>query len=180
MRVTAADRAVYSVEDRVQRWLEQTGPVRVFGSDLLPEPEVRFSDIADVRRYVEQVLAHLRVVVAAGDAGDVGSDAVLVARLAAPVRVRARRGAAGAHYEAHSSEHGAVEEGVIAVPPRDTGGAWALRETVVLHELAHHLAPDAGHSPAFVRRLLWLYDRTGHPVLARMAQAAFDQAGIRA
>lgn len=177
MRVTAADRAVYSVEDRIQRWLDQPGPVRVFGSDFLPEPEVRFSDVPDVTRYVARVLEHLRASVGAtGTAADSSgradgpgtTDDALVARLAAPVRVRVRRGSAGAHYE----------PGVIAMPPRDKGGAWALRETVVLHELAHHLAPEAGHGPAFVARLLWLYEQTGHPVLARMAQAAFDQAGM--
>lgn len=164
--MTAADRAVYSVEDRIQRWLDQPGPVRVFGSDFQPEPEVRFGDVPDVTRYVERVLEHLRAVV--GDERPGESHEQLRERLAAPVRVRARRGAGGAHYE----------PGVIALPPRAKGGAWALRETVILHELAHHLAPDAGHGPAFVARLLWLYEQTGHPLLARMAQAAFDQAGM--
>ena len=37
---------------------------------------------------------------------------------------------------------------VIAVPERDT---WALRELVVLHELAHHVSQaDPPHGPAFV------------------------------
>jgi putative metallohydrolase (TIGR04338 family) len=38
---------------------------------------------------------------------------------------------------------------VIAVPERQT--TWALRELVVLHELAHHVAQaDPPHGPEFV------------------------------
>lgn len=48
------------------------------------------------------------------------------------VRVRVRRGAMKAHYD----------EGVIAIPAQ----SWACRESVLLHEFAHHL--NRGHSPA--------------------------------
>ena len=47
------------------------------------------------------------------------------------VRVRQRRGQTKAHWET---------PGVIALPFPARGQAWALRESVLLHELAHHLA----------------------------------------
>ena len=57
--------------------------------------------------------------------------------------VRARRGVTAAHYE------WTPESAVIAVPDRQTD--WALRELVVLHEFAHHLAQaDPPHGPEFV------------------------------
>ena len=54
------------------------------------------------------------------------------------------------------------ETATIALPLGDTRDRWALRETVLLHEVAHHLgntadrAADAGHGPAFTGRLLRL------------------------
>ncbi len=87
-----------------------------------------------------------------------------------PVTVRERRGAAMAHYSC----------GVIAVPPRDIGGAWAHTELVVLHELAHHLANGDRHGPVFRRALVDLFDATGKPILARMALMAFAEAGLPA
>jgi putative metallohydrolase (TIGR04338 family) len=69
------------------------------------------------------------------------------ARAAVPVRVRSRNGQARAHYERANA--------TIAIPPYEGNRAWAMRELVVLHELAHHLEPDpasAVHGPAFVHR----------------------------
>lgn len=52
------------------------------------------------------------------------------------VKVRARKGNAEAHYSKSRHE--------IAIPDERCG--WAMREMVILHELAHHLTPhDAGH-----------------------------------
>lgn len=55
-----------------------------------------------------------------------------------PVSVRQRKGGAVAHYQG----------GEIAICP--TGTRWAMREIVVLHEIAHHLAPGDRHGPRFV------------------------------
>ena len=55
------------------------------------------------------------------------------------VNVRARQGTTAAHYCA----------GTIAIPLGLGGRSkWALRELVVLHELAHHLSLG-GHGPEF-------------------------------
>ena len=69
-----------------------------------------------------------------------------------PVRLRTRRGPTRATWE------GGEGESVIALPVPERGTSWALREAVLLHELAHHLAFHldgcADHGPAFVRRML--------------------------
>jgi putative metallohydrolase (TIGR04338 family) len=68
------------------------------------------------------------------------------------VHVRARRGDRMAHYERPGA--------VIAVP--NGRHRWALRELVVLHELAHHLTPSFGvasHGPEFVANFIDLIGR---------------------
>lgn len=55
----------------------------------------------------------------------------------APPRLRTRRGAGRAHWE---------PPGTIALPVPEHGEPWALRETVLLHELAHHLAERTGRA----------------------------------
>ncbi len=101
-----------------------------FGTQLTLPPEARFGSVASVQRYVDDVLA-LPPVRQRWPA-------------VSPLRVRARRAATAAHYE---NRDGA---GVIAVPDRDTAD-WALRELVVLHEVAHHLCQaEPPHGPEFV------------------------------
>ncbi len=65
-----------------------------------------------------------------GSLNDVESYVVHVCELqrVAPPRVRHRQGGTRAHYE--------VEAAVIAIP---TDHVWAMRESVVLHEIAHHI-----------------------------------------
>jgi len=64
------------------------------------------------------------------------------------LRVRARRGAGRAHYEPPDT---------IALPAPRTGPRWALREAVVLHEVAHHVAgAPLTHGPHFAAALLRL------------------------
>jgi len=99
--------------------------ITIAGVTLSLEPEDRFASLADLRVYVDRVIYHPEVIATFGFAG--------------PVGVRHRKGAAKAHYQHHDA--------VIAVPV--TGSGWALRELVVLHELAHHLAPGAQHGPEF-------------------------------
>jgi putative metallohydrolase (TIGR04338 family) len=85
--------------------------------------------VESVQRYVDEVVA-LPAVLARWPA-------------LTPVAVRGRRGVTAAHYE------WTPEAAVIAVPDRESN--WALRELVVLHELAHHVArADPPHGPEFV------------------------------
>ena len=124
---------VYSAEQFVRTLFDRAAErgsrsIEFFGAQLTLPPEARFAAVESVRRYVEDVLALPGV-----RARWPGSTAVVV---------RARRGVSAAHYE------WTPESAVIAVPDRHTD--WALRELVVLHELAHHLAQaDPPHGPEF-------------------------------
>jgi putative metallohydrolase (TIGR04338 family) len=152
--------AVYDAEGQVRALLERadaTGhrTARVGGATLTLPVERRFGDVADVARYVEavQALGWVRRLWPA----------------AAPVRVRSRAGARMAHYA----------DGVIAVPPRARGGAWALRELVVLHELAHHLAPGDRHGPEFVGVFVELVGRIVGPEAGQVLTVCLYEAGAR-
>jgi putative metallohydrolase (TIGR04338 family) len=90
---------------------------------------------------------------------------------AGAVVVRERAGVAAAHYE-----FGAA---TIAVPVR--GRAWALRELVVLHELAHHLAPRgdaAPHGPGFCRTYLELVDEIIGPEASFLLGTSFHACAV--
>jgi putative metallohydrolase (TIGR04338 family) len=143
----------YHAEWRLRRWLDQGDTVSVFGSTWVPEPEVKFGDVASVQRYVDRVLAY-------------------VPGKQPPVTVRERRGQTKAHYERCGH--------VIALPPHHIGGSWALRETVVLHELAHHLSRTAteGHGPEFAREFVRLHEVLGYPIRAMLLTIALAEEGI--
>ena len=109
----------------------------VGGSAVLLPAEVRFGTLAAAASYAERVLSLPEVVVAFG-------------AVAAP-ELRQRRGQRSAHWE---------QPGVIALPVARHGEPWALRQTVLLHELAHHVGETTGrcvgHGPPFPAVLLLL------------------------
>jgi putative metallohydrolase (TIGR04338 family) len=90
-----------------------------------------------------------------------------------PVRVRQRRGLQRAHWE---------EPGVIALPFPPRGAPWALRETVLLHELAHHVAfhrdGAADHGPSYVCRMLELVEQVLGPEAALALRVEFAEAAV--
>jgi putative metallohydrolase (TIGR04338 family) len=90
--------------------------------------------------------------------------------------VRRRNGSGRAHYERRLAGGP-----VIAVPTHVAGTAWALRELVVLHEIAHHLTdPDvAAHGPEFVTVLLDLVDGVVGPEAAFLLRVCLTDAGAR-
>lgn len=93
----------------------------VGGSAVLLPAEVRFGSLAAASSYAASVLA-LPAVVALGG------------RVPRP-ELRPRRGQRCAHWE---------PPGVIALPVPRHGEPWALRESVLLHELAHHVGESTG------------------------------------
>ena len=141
---------VYAAESALRDLIGQanspvTGPVAVsVGASKLVLPlEVRFGDIASVQRYCDQVL---------------NLDGLAMRWPVRPVAVRERKGTSKAHWETSD---------VIAIPD----AAWAMRETVVLHELAHHLTPEAvNHGRDFQDALLDLYCEAMAPEVALMAR----------
>lgn len=121
-----------------------------FGTALTLPPEARFASVEAVQRYVDEVLTR---------AG------------AQPVTVRARRGTTAAHYELID---GAA---VIAVPERHT--TWALRELVILHELAHHLCTALPpHGPAFVATYCELCETVMGPEVGLVLRMVYGKEGV--
>ena len=133
-RVDRSRSAVYLAEDDVARALDS--PLRRFQLDgellSLPTP-LHFGTVAAMQDYTDSVL----------------SDPAIRAAYpgVASVRVVPTRGFRRASYQ----------DGVIRIPAKDRRGQWAMRDTVLLHEVAHHLAPGGAHGPIFRTALVALY-----------------------
>lgn len=158
-RVYEAERLVRTMFDRAAAG---SPVVQIAGSTLTLPVERRFASLDSVREYLTAVLGLNWVRAEWPRATD-------------PVRVRERAGAARAHYERAGA--------VIALPTHRGNAAWALRELVLLHELAHHLAPsddEAAHGPAFVGRLLSLVDGVIGPEAALVLRITLDENGVQA
>lgn len=148
---------VYAAEDQWAALLDRGGAVDFFGSRLDLPMQRRFGDLAAVRAYCDHVLALPGVRRAYPDAG--------------PIRVRGRAGAARAHYEASTA--------TIALPVDAT---WAARESVVLHELAHHLAPPSPgdvHGVVFRAAMCLVVEEALGSPAALVLRAGYEGAGLR-
>jgi putative metallohydrolase (TIGR04338 family) len=156
-KVYAAEEFVRTLFDRAAE--HGSGSVEFFGEQLTLPPEARFASVAAVQRYVDEVLA-----------------LPAVRRQwpnVAPLKVRARRAATAAHYE---NRDGA---GVIAVPDRATAG-WAMRELVVLHEIAHHLCDaQPPHGSQYVATLCMLAELVMGPELGHVLRVVYAKEGVR-
>lgn len=155
--------AVYAAERMVFGLFDNVGPtriVRLAGTEITLPVEARFASLESIRDYVDRVLALPAV-------------AARFPRAAVPVQVRARRGAAAATYES-----AIVGPGVIAIPAG--GGGWALRELVVLHELAHHLDDSAGaaHGESFRAYLVDLVTLVLGPEVGFTYRVIFGESGL--
>ncbi len=163
-----ANRArVYEAEGLALRLMERAGgahTVQIAGTELTVPAEARFGSLEAVRAYTDDVLA-LRAV------------RDRFSRAEQPVRFRRRRGDRAAHYERAAA--------VIALPD-SAGGTWALRELVVLHEIAHHLddrVPDGNgdespvHGPQFVQALIDLVGLVMGPEVGLLYRVVFTDAG---
>jgi putative metallohydrolase (TIGR04338 family) len=130
---------VYRAEDawaaRLDTARRGAAMATVAGSAVLLPSEMRFGSLDTASAYAASVLS-LPAVVALGG------------RMTPP-ELRPRRGQRAAHWE---------PPGVIALPVPHHGEPWALRETVLLHELAHHVGETAGlssgHRPPYPAVLL--------------------------
>ena len=159
---------VYEAERMAQLLIEraQTGSriIQIAGTQVTAPPEARFGSTESVRAYLDDVLAMPAV-------------RERFPRAARPVRLRTRRGDRAAHYER--------DDAVIAVPD-SAGGAWALRELVILHELAHHLddalitdMEAAAHGPGFVESLIDLVGLVLGPEAGFVYRGVFTDSGAR-
>ncbi|MEU7630178.1 TIGR04338 family metallohydrolase [Nocardia sp. NPDC049220] len=159
-KVYDAEQLVRGVFDRADEHNIRT--VELYGSHLTLPIERRFASVESVQSYVDRVL-------------ELNWIRAQWVRAAVPVRVRPRAGTTAAHYE--------TAEGVLAVPLYSGATAWALRELVILHELAHHLESDpaaaAPHGPEFCGRYLELVDGVVGPEAALLLRATMLGCGAR-
>ena len=110
--------AVYAAEEQWAHALDRGGFVDFHGSALQLPVQLRFGSLVDASAYV---------------------NAVTQGRRLPSVRLRVRAGDARAHYERAFG----AGQAVIAVP----AAPWAMRESVLLHELAHHVVACAADGP---------------------------------
>lgn len=152
----------YETEQLIFRLMERPGggahTVELAGTTITVPAEAKFGSVESVQRYVDRVL---------------GTDSVAQAfdRAAVPVSVRDRKSSRAAHYTAATAE--------IAVPAA-SGNRWAMRELVILHEVAHHLAPSGGpaHGPQFVQTLITLVGLVLGPETALVYRVLLSDAGL--
>lgn len=151
---------VYRAEDAWAGRLDAArlgaGLATVGGSRVLLPAERRFGTLETAASYAARVVALPAVVDAMGP-------------VAAPA-IRLRRGARQAHWES---------PGVIALPVPRHGEPWGLRETVLLHELAHHVGETtghtAGHAAPYPAVLLLLVTATLGPEAALALRVAYGE-----
>lgn len=150
---------VYEAEQLMRHLLDNAAreglaTIEVAGSTVPVPIERKFGDLAAVQRYVDLVLQRV--------AEDYG--------VSSKVRVRARKGNAYATYQL----------GEIAVPDHDSWDrSWAMREIVVLHEIAHHLTHGHRHGPKFLAAFVDIVDRFMGPEAALILRVLSHESGAR-
>lgn len=147
---------VYSAEHQLQWFYDNVehASINLFGVPLQLEPEVRYGDLRAIQAYVDRVITMPSVIAEFGRYGR--------------VFIRERKGDKAAHYRV----------GVIAVNTK--GSRWAMRETVLLHELAHHFAgTGCGHGPKFAAALVKLLELVMGPQAAMAQRILYDTEGVK-
>lgn len=172
-------RTTYAAEDMVTDWLDAVDPesgevqVSVPGDGrrstvtFLPEAEPKFSSRAEVEAFLPKVMERLQQQGRLSGSVFGGREKVKVAVVSLPGWKKAQ-----------------YSGGLILLPEREKGGAWALRGMVVLHELAHHLnngiegALIDGHGEGFRSTFVRLLESLGWAQMAAMLREAYRQVGL--
>jgi putative metallohydrolase (TIGR04338 family) len=155
-KVYAAEGFVRLLFDRAAK--HSSRAIDFFGAQLTLPPEARFASVRSVQLYVDSVLGHPGVRERWPHAE--------------PLEVRARRGVTAAHYERRDNA------AAIAVPDRTS--SWALRELVVLHEIAHHLcSAEPPHGPEFVATFCELAGMVMGPEVQHVLRVVYLKEGAR-
>lgn len=165
-------RSTYAAEEMVAAWLDavspETGEVEVTAGSrratYSPEAEPRFGRPADVVTFVDRVLDRLRQ-----QGREFGSN--YRGREQRPVIVS----------PSFASKRASYSDGIILLPERERGGAWALRGLVVLHELAHHLNTGVdgaiidAHGEGFRATFVQLLEDIGWTEISAMLREAYRE-----
>lgn len=154
---------IYDVQHLVMRVFDRAADfptMEVAGSHMTVPVERKFASIENVQSYVDAFLALSWV-------RETWPRAVI------PVKVRIRAGDQAAHYERQSA--------TMAVPGHVGGTAWAMRELVILHELAHHLDPtgEPAHSAEFAGILLDVIGEIIGPEAALLMRVTMGDVGVK-
>jgi putative metallohydrolase (TIGR04338 family) len=155
--------AVYAAEDQWSAMLDRGGVVDFFGSRIDVPMQRRFADLDSVQAYVDRVLSEPMVESRYATAG--------------PVTVQASRGRTRALYLPDTQ--------TIQLP----SDLWAGRESVVLHEVSHHLACSVGvererssvrwHGAQFREAMTIVVTCMLGEAAALLLRAGYDAAGVR-
>lgn len=153
MSVNETPRA-YAAECELREQLE-TPAVTLHGCTVTVPVERRFAELADVQRYVDLVLALNWV------------------------RARYPRAAESITVERSKKINIAdCGSGVMRVNPDHS--RWAMRETVILHEVAHHLAPlGSAHDVEFRTTYLHLLEELVGPEAAFLMRSNYTDQGLK-
>ena len=150
--------AVYDAEDQWSSLIDRGGQVDFFGSNLEVPVQMRFGRLEEVVTYVGHVCDRYGI--------------------QAP-SIRHRKGGMRAHYS--KGENSTVDNfhGEIAIPSNEL---WAMRESVVLHEVAHHVCVHENggieHGPAFASVMLVLVrEHMGHEA-ELLLRTGYSAAGV--
>jgi putative metallohydrolase (TIGR04338 family) len=156
---------VYEAEKFVQILFDRAAQhgsraIDFFGTPLTLPSEARFGSVESVQRYADEVLQMPAVRQRWGPAS--------------PLRVRRRRASTMAHYENRDGT------GVIALAS-GVGEDWAMRELVVLHEIAHHLSVGTrpAHGPEFVSAYCELAGMVMGPEVSYVLRVVYAKEGVR-
>ncbi|MBY4126933.1 TIGR04338 family metallohydrolase [Rhodococcus fascians] len=157
--------AVYDAEQLVRTMFDRAEErdnrvVTVMGSQVTLPIERKFASLTSVQTYVDAVLAMDWIAATWPNVGRV-------------ITVRARSGSGAAHYERDTA--------TIAVPLHQGNRAWALRELVVLHEMAHHFGDEdeQQHGGAFVDRYITLVSEIVGSEAGFVLRAMMAESGVR-
>lgn len=150
----------YQSEWRLQSVLGgEARTMELCGSTLTIPEERKFASVETIQRYVDTVL---RLPNVRRRWPRVGRDVRVVGTKARP----------HAHYdpavrEIHVPTHGPV-----------TSISWAMRETVILHEIAHHLEHD-GHGPRWRGAFCYLLEDCVAPEAGFMMTVFMSEEGLQ-
>ena len=131
-----------------------TDSIEYLGSTIARPTEIRFSELAHAQLYIDRLLSLPEVVDWYGQR----ELRVVVGR-----KTLSRR---------------AYQRGTWIVLPQQESGAWAWRESVLLHEAAHGLNVFDGHGASWAGCFVHLTEAAMGETAAWMLSTLFDQHGI--
>lgn len=131
-----------------------TDSIQYLGSTIARPAEIRFSTLDHAQQYIDRLLALPQVVDRYGD-----------------TTLQVVLGRKTLHRRAY-------QRGRQITLPHQESGAWAWRESVLLHEAAHGLNPFHGHGASWAGIFVHLTEVAMGETAAWMLSTLFDQHGI--